>query len=411
VDKSRHRASGDANRGTGERGTTSTVRVFVSYRRDDVPDATDRLVDSLTKRLGKRAVFVDVDRIEPGAPFAEVIDDFLGRTDVLLAVIGHRWMEPRQEDRDALPRESSRNYVQLEIEAALLRDIRVIPVLIHGAPMPSEDALPKSMAPLAGRNAIELTRRHWDADVDGLVSAIEPARIPWYARLQWRVLAAAAAAAVVGAVFALLLSKESGPAPTPATSAAIVASAATPKTKTRAPASTGHASSPATPTSASLTRAASPASGTPNSQTTTHANAGARPTAAASAATSTAPQGKPVATPSTSQLGPLKTVETYWDDIGVGNFGAAYPYLTTTASEKLTKSAWVVKLEEEGIEHEEFRGGSASFNGSTADVPVYLLVTRDVKHGCQYWTGFYEATATANGWLIEPKIHSHQCKV
>lgn len=153
-------------------GQGSGPSVFVSYRRDDVPDATDRLTDALRERFGAPQVFMDVDGIEIGADFEAVIGDWVKRCDVLLAVIGHGWLDARDQG-GARRIDDPGDYVRLEIEAALDRDIRVIPVLIHGGQIPAAGNLPASLAPLAKRNAIELTRRHWDLDVDELVSAIE----------------------------------------------------------------------------------------------------------------------------------------------------------------------------------------------------------------------------------------------
>jgi hypothetical protein len=148
------------------------VHVFVSYRRDDVPDATDRLADSLINRLGKDDVFLDVDNIDIGARFATVVRDWVGRCDVLLAVMGRGWLDATDED-GGRRLENPRDYVRLEIESALERDIRVVPVLIHGARIPKEVQLPESLVPLLERNAIELSRAHWDADVERLVTALE----------------------------------------------------------------------------------------------------------------------------------------------------------------------------------------------------------------------------------------------
>ena len=64
-------------------GADSLVRVFVSYRRDDVPDAADRLTRSLIDGLGKDQVFLDVDSIEIGARFADIVGKWVGRCDVL----------------------------------------------------------------------------------------------------------------------------------------------------------------------------------------------------------------------------------------------------------------------------------------------------------------------------------------
>ena len=152
-------------------GIRENVRVFVSYRRDDVPDATDRLTETLKNRFGDDHVFVDIDNIEVGADFEDVIGDWVSRCDVLLAVIGHDWLQARQAE--GTPRiQAPDDYVRLEIEAALRRKIRVVPVLIHGAPMPTRNDLPESLAPLLRRNAKKLSRDHWRIDVDELVAAI-----------------------------------------------------------------------------------------------------------------------------------------------------------------------------------------------------------------------------------------------
>ena len=79
-------------------GSRTVPTVFVSYRRDDVPDATDRLAESLVQRLGREHVFVDVDSIDIGAPFAQVIDAWISRSDVLLAVIGRGWLSATDDE-------------------------------------------------------------------------------------------------------------------------------------------------------------------------------------------------------------------------------------------------------------------------------------------------------------------------
>ena len=60
-----------------------------------------------------------------------------------------------------------------EIAAALARGILVIPVLVEGAAMPSEHKLPSDIAPLARRNALELSDTRWDYDVDRLQQALD----------------------------------------------------------------------------------------------------------------------------------------------------------------------------------------------------------------------------------------------
>jgi TIR domain len=151
-------------------GIRENVRVFVSYRRDDVPDATDRLTETLKNRFGNDHVFVDIDNLEIGADFEDVIGGWISRCDVLLALIGHNWQARRAEGTPRI--QDPDDYVRIEIEAALRRKVRVVPVLINGAPMPTSNDLPESLVPLLRRNAKTLSREHWKIDVDELVGAI-----------------------------------------------------------------------------------------------------------------------------------------------------------------------------------------------------------------------------------------------
>src|SRR5436309_2193271 len=81
-------------KGSGATAATAVAErpyVFVSYRRDDVPDATDRLAAELFERFGRDHVFLDVDSIDPGADFVDTIGEWVARSDVLLVVIGRSW--------------------------------------------------------------------------------------------------------------------------------------------------------------------------------------------------------------------------------------------------------------------------------------------------------------------------------
>jgi hypothetical protein len=149
-----------------------SAHVFVSYRRDDVPDATDRLAASLVERFGNDHVFLDIDSVEIGAPFASVIGDWVARCDVLLVVMGRNWLGATDSD-GGRRLDDPQDYVRLEIEAGLKRDIRVVPVLIHGVGLPRAESLPKTLISLIERNAAELSRAYWDLDVTKLLSAIE----------------------------------------------------------------------------------------------------------------------------------------------------------------------------------------------------------------------------------------------
>ena len=85
-------------------------------------------------------------------------------------MIGKRWMEPKGSV--GLRLNDPKDFVRIEIAAALSRDIRVIPVLLEGAIMPTEDALPEPLRALARRNALEVSNTRFDADLDRLIDAV-----------------------------------------------------------------------------------------------------------------------------------------------------------------------------------------------------------------------------------------------
>lgn len=145
--------------------------IFVSYRRDDSAGYTRAICDKLAERFSKDRIFMDVDSIEPGVPFDEVISAAVGRCDVLLAMIGKRWLEARDGSGPRI--DNPKDFVRIEIAAALSRNIRVIPVLLDDAKMPAADALPEPVRPLAFRNAIEISGDSGFAvDVDRLADAV-----------------------------------------------------------------------------------------------------------------------------------------------------------------------------------------------------------------------------------------------
>ena len=95
--------------------------------------------------------------------------------------IGPRWLTAVDEEgRRRLDHPD--DLVRLEIEAALRRDILVVPVLLQGAQMPKATDLPESLKPLARRNALEMRDARWRVDFDVLagglerIAAVPPAR-------------------------------------------------------------------------------------------------------------------------------------------------------------------------------------------------------------------------------------------
>jgi hypothetical protein len=148
-------------------------QIFISYRREDSGYAVGRLYDRLCQRFSPECVFMDIVTIELGSDFARRIEEAVGKCEALLAVIGRDWLEIKDaENRRRL--DNPQDFVRLEIETALRReDIAVIPVLVEGAQMPRAEALPASLAPLTKRNAIDVSHKGFDADVERLIKGLE----------------------------------------------------------------------------------------------------------------------------------------------------------------------------------------------------------------------------------------------
>ena len=159
-------------RTTSEDDAPAADRIFISYRREETAYAAGWLFDRLAERFGPDQIFKDVDSIELGEDFVQEINRAVGSTDVLLAVIGNRWLTAT-DDEGARRLDHPDDFVRIEIEAALSRDVRIIPILVDGATMPPASELPRSLAPLARRQALELSPARFQSDTSRLLEVLE----------------------------------------------------------------------------------------------------------------------------------------------------------------------------------------------------------------------------------------------
>ena len=135
--------------------------IFISYRRGDTLLYADRLQEELGEHFGPDEVFRDMDTITLGSDFVEAIDNALNDAEIMLVMIGPKWLGAEGSRRLHEPDD----FVRIEIAAGLKRsDVRVIPVLVGGATMPTEADLPEDIGTLTRRHAFEMTDRHWRRD-------------------------------------------------------------------------------------------------------------------------------------------------------------------------------------------------------------------------------------------------------
>src|SRR5262245_65780648 len=118
--------------------------ITVSYRRADSDAITGRIFDRRALHYGKQSVFRDIDNIPPGIDFRKFINDALQETDVLLVVIGPRWLGSR--GGQARIGDVS-DPVRVEIETAIGRSIPIIPLLIANTGCRTPTHRPKPLKP------------------------------------------------------------------------------------------------------------------------------------------------------------------------------------------------------------------------------------------------------------------------
>jgi uracil-DNA glycosylase family 4 len=152
-------------------------RIFINYRRQDSEGYVGRLYDHLVQHFERDDIFMDVDSIQPGADFVKTLEDAVADCNAFIAMIGPQWLDAKNDSGERRL-DLWNDFVRIEIASALKQNKLVIPVLVGGARMPSPNELPEEMAPLARRNAIELSHQRFSYDTEKLVNAIKAAVPP-----------------------------------------------------------------------------------------------------------------------------------------------------------------------------------------------------------------------------------------
>lgn len=145
---------------------------MISYRRVDSAPITGRIYDRLRARFGSDQVFMDIASIPIGTDYRSHIHDSMKRCDVLLTVIGPRWL--RAGDVGTRRIDDPNDLVHLEVAHALERNIRVVPLLVEDAHMPAIEELPEDLKSLRFRNALRVDSGiDFHHHIDRLCAAIE----------------------------------------------------------------------------------------------------------------------------------------------------------------------------------------------------------------------------------------------
>ncbi len=135
---------------------------FLSYRRRDCAFAAQCLRYAL--RLAGHEVFLDTGTIAAGDAFREVVRDSLRRSSLVLALVGPQF-DPSRLHQPLDP-------VAFEWRQARFLGCAVHAVLIEGAPMPPEQALPPDLRWFCKRSASALGGPTLGEQIDALVTEV-----------------------------------------------------------------------------------------------------------------------------------------------------------------------------------------------------------------------------------------------
>jgi hypothetical protein len=146
-------------------------KMFISYHRSDARCIAGRLSDTLEVYFGDERVFRDIESIEDGADFGNVIEESLQTADAVIVLIGPDWLT-LQDDNGQRRIDDPEDWGAQEIAVAMQLKKPVFPVLVENASMPRTEELPEKLRPLTRYNAIPISDDRWKTDVERLAKII-----------------------------------------------------------------------------------------------------------------------------------------------------------------------------------------------------------------------------------------------
>jgi hypothetical protein len=116
---------------------------------------------------------MDLNSIEVGARFGDVIRKAVDSCAVQVALIGREWVTLTDEEGHRRLDDPD-DWVRFEVAEALRRGVLGIPVLVDSARPPRQQQLPTEIQELARLNALELSIGRYEFDVGRLFDVIQP---------------------------------------------------------------------------------------------------------------------------------------------------------------------------------------------------------------------------------------------
>ena len=146
-------------------------KIFVCHRRENTADVSGRIFDRLVMNYGSQQILKDLDSIPLGVDFREYLGRIVSECDVFLVVIGPGWLDA---EGDTSRLEDPGDFVRIEIESALTREIPIVPLFVGGASMPSAEDVPQSIRPVVYRNGIPVrSDPDFHTDMDRVIAGLD----------------------------------------------------------------------------------------------------------------------------------------------------------------------------------------------------------------------------------------------
>lgn len=153
-------------------GSTPRRKIFVSYRREDDGWALT-ITLALREHFGASRVFQDVDSIEVGSDFVDRIEQALEESGAMVAIVGRDWLQLGPAGDGGI--NNPADFVRIELETAIKKGVKIVPVLIGLTEMPPVKSLPPEIAAFGRVEAKRVNREYWEQDVRKLAKALEAA--------------------------------------------------------------------------------------------------------------------------------------------------------------------------------------------------------------------------------------------
>jgi TIR domain len=136
--------------------------IFINYRTGDEEAFASLVYKGLSERFGSERVFLDKESIALGEDFTRALPTGVRDSEVLLAVMGSRWLTVSNKQGHNVHHED--DWVRREILEAFDYGVRVVPVLVSDTPrIRLWSDLPEALAKLADLQDHKLNLESFDA--------------------------------------------------------------------------------------------------------------------------------------------------------------------------------------------------------------------------------------------------------